>query len=309
MKKKVIIITSVVIFIILIILIIKKNNYEKSLDPSLADKDEMPDYLIEEVENSIGKIQEVTNFSDIITISTCIRHFYENYFAESKTEETKEKAYNMLSSKYVEAYNISKDTLTSEKEWKDINVEIYNIYYVTDYSNISTYFVNGLIRNNNYETIEFNNIVTLDRNNHSFELMLDDYLRDNEIVVNESEIGKEYTLIDKVEANNYNSYNSSNTTTQDYLKYVFNNVKKAVLYNSEYISSILYSESDLKDLNGLTQFCDSNKKEIILSSFGTYDIEKNEDKTIYNCYSKEDSLCIRLIFDNYSKFEFDIFTI
>ena len=215
----------------------------------------------------------------------------------------------MLADEYKSRYNTSIEDINSNVEFNDLSVEIYSIYFVTDFSGMNLYFVKGLVRDLNYDSKEFENIVVLDRNNNTFEVYLDNYLNDNNIHVNNLTLGEEYPLPEKVETNEFNSYSPMGVTMDDYAAYLFSNMRNSIIYNREYLESMLDENSNINSLNALNDFYNNNKKDIILAAYANYEFDVNDGNNIITCYDKNHSFMITFYLDAYSNFKFDLINI
>lgn len=299
------IITCIIVLIVSIFFYSSRN--KSKVDET--DLDIMPENLIEYVNTTRGKIIKLENFADVLNVSACLNKFYSNYYAKNITDDNRKIVYNMLADEYKSRYNTSIEDINSNVEFNDLSVEIYSIYFVTDFSGMNLYFVKGLVRDLNYDSKEFENIVVLDRNNNTFEVYLDNYLKDNNIHVNNLTLGDEYPLPEKVENNEFNVYSPMGVTMDDYAAYLFSNMRNSIIYNREYLESMLNENSNINSLNTLNDFYNNNKKDIILGAYANYEFDVNEADNIITCYDKNHSFMITFYLDAYSSFKFDLINI
>ena len=305
-NKIVVLLLFIIVLIIVSIVTISRNN---DLKVDETDLDVIPESITEYIDATRGRIIKLENFADVVNVSACLNRFYSNYYAKDISDNNREKAYNMLSADYRDIYNISIEDINSNVEFNDLSVEIYNIYLVTDYNGISLYFVKGLVRDLNYDSKEFENIVVLDRNNNSFEVYLDNYLKDRNIEVNSLTLGEEYSLPEIVEKNEFNSYTQMGVTMNDYVARLFSSMRNSIIYNQNYIENMLYENSNINNVEELNDFYIKNKRNIILGAYADYKLDVDGNNNIITCFDKNNSFKIVFYMDAYSSFKFDLISI
>ncbi|MBP3502121.1 MAG: hypothetical protein J6K42_01380 [Clostridia bacterium] len=147
---------------------------------------------------------------------------------------------NMLANNYKTKYSINNENLYNLlKNYSGKSYEITDMYVVRDSEYINTYFIYG-----KYLNEEFDYIVVLDKYNYTFEIYLNNYVKDGKY--SKDDVSTMKTLnIEKIDQNDNNTFQYKNINKdelvkiyyEEYLNQMTNNVQEAYnLLDSEYKS-------------------------------------------------------------------------
>lgn len=319
---------SGIVLIIIIVTII--NNINKDKPDEIAD-------VVQQYENETrGKLVKVDNLTDLYTVKVCIQKYYENYCAinciskynsgESDiglTSNTaiqladennrnkdyfKDVTYSMLAPDYINKLSINKDNLTKDdRGFENISVEIYNLYCITEYEDVYVYFVDGIIRNSDTnEGFDFNYIVSVDVNNCTFEIYLDNYLEDIDFsnLQEGSEIA--FTLPKSIEKREYNTYSVVSIKYDQAVQDTFYNIRRLMLYDTEKAYNLLSDEMKQKytTYSDFENYINENNKKIFALTYGSYQLKSGENGTVFVMYNSNSTMKIIAYFDGFSSFKF-----
>lgn len=320
--KKVLPISIISILLVLLIIISVSVNNNKRNIPTDNKVNEYNE-LINDIDNTdkfkqknTGKVQKITSISDYELAYICISKFY-NYYAMMYDEIINEnpiynndyysqKVYNMLSKQYKEKYNISKDNIKEKLDKIEyLNVEIYTLYYITNYEDSKVYYIEGLLRNENtYEIKDFKNIVYINNANQTFTVSLENDIKESVIVGNDVN----YILDIDIEKNEDNTFSYPKTSYEEFAERITNSIRHLVLNNPEIAYKLLTdnSKEKYKNINEFKAFINENRKDLFLFSY-----EKIEKTYINNTftikvYDKNSKFIISLFFDSFSNFKYEI---
>ena len=117
---------------------------------------------------------------------------------------------DMLAPNYKSKYNVNNEYIYNNlKKFSGMNYEIDKMYVVEDSKYINTFFIYGKYGNTN-----FNFIIVLDNYNYTFEVYLNNYLKDNGY--NYEDISTMKALhIEKIEKNENNTFQLKNINQQE----------------------------------------------------------------------------------------------
>ncbi len=299
--------------------------------------DQTSPFIEEQREETKGKLVKVNNLTDLYIAKTCIQKYFENYSAikciDLYSDDSEEytgntviqitdpanrnkdyfmnTAYSMLGKDYVNTKNITKESLNNNNPGlKNISIEIYNLYYLTQYEDTAAYFANGIIRDTDNNTgIEFNYIVVVDTVQHTFELYLEDYIKENDFskLVEGSEIA--FKLPDSVENREYNTYSIVSVKYETAAQDTFHNVRRILLYDKERAYSLLTDEMKKRfpSYADFENFLNKYNSRIFGLTYGGYKLKTHGDgESAFALYNSNNTICITTYFDGFSNFKFDI---
>lgn len=319
LKKYWILFCIILAFIIVILIITKIISDRNNLDGSDT---QLRDFVVEEMEATKGKIQNVSSISDYELARVCIQKFY-TYYSQIYDENIinasddiefnlnyyKEKLYELFTDEYIQNHEITKENIDTKLEKNDYDlVEIYNIYYVTNYENVKVFFVKGLVRNSEtLESKEYEVTLYIDNITQNFKINLDNILNKD---YSQLEIGSEveYVIPDTIRGSNVNRFTYPSITYDEFGKIIFNNIRNLLLYNPEKAYEKLYEseKTKFKDVNSLIEFIDSNRRDIFLLTYRTYEINYENEKFTMYLYDDNAKYIITAYLDTFSDFKFKI---
>lgn len=326
-----IIIIIVLILIIIITSVIMYGNSKK-------DKpDEVSPFIEEYINATKGKLVKVDNLTDLYMIKNCIQKFYENLCAinyvelytsdnigvTSNTaiqlveEENRNKsyfsnvAYQCLAKEYIDKNKITLENINTlnTKNFENINIEIYSLYYVSQFENVYSYFVNGIVRDSvNNEGIEFNYIVNIDINTSSFEIYLDNYMENSDFSKLEEGNEISFNIPEKVEDREYNTFNKTSVKYSQAVQDTFYSIRRIMLYDTQKAYNILTDNMKNKypTYDGFKAFVDSNNSDIFKLIYGSYQLKSSENGAIFVMYNSDNTIRITAYYDGFSNYKFDI---
>lgn len=169
---------------------------------------------------------------------------------------------DVLANNYKTKYNVNNEYIYNNlKSFSGISYEIDSMYVVEDSTYINTYFIYG-----NYANTNFNFIVILDKYNYTFEIYLNNYLKD--AGYSSENVSTMKTLhIEKVEKNENNTFQFKNINQQElantYYKDFYSIMKNTpeLAYNkldSNYKSNKFKTVEDFKKY--ATSYINDNKR-------------------------------------------------
>lgn len=320
-KKKIIIIITIIV-VILLLLFIRKNNKRNSDYNNInwEVNDPINDYFQGVMEKTKGKVQYMTDRAQYYNVKAVINKFLIECYnlheaSDSEKEVNKEAIYNMLSRNYISEMNFSYDNIENLLSYDDqYSIDIYNMYYMTKYENVYTYFVNGFLTGyNTNNRKECNFIVNLDINNYTFEIYLDDYANryNAKNLENEQEI--EFALPDSVEERKANKFTATSCSKEELCRDSIIAIKRMLFYDIETAYNFLSDEAknEFPTIDLLRNYVESEKVSIYAFSYGgvktTFD-EKGD--TILKIYNSTRTMYIDVHFINgLTTYKFNIYKI
>lgn len=319
MNKKSIFFILLIIIAIIIIFILFYNNRKPDLSESEHDSPENE----ERIETTIYKIQKIDNISDYYTLKSIIGKYYLYYsraFGGNDSDSNSnynEALCNMLSPKYLEKYNINSQNIKEHlTEKKDFTVEIYNSYYTTNYNNSIYYLTSGILRDDvTHEAEEFQLILSIDRNNGTFEIYPEEYVvNDLNINVNNLNINDEIPLDYDAPVENRNgdnAFNFSNASYEQYAKELFDRVRTILLYDENKAYELLNKNNTslFNTDEELKQYILENRSKIYLLTYASYDIRYENENVIFDCYDTNSEYVITLYTNAIMEFTYSLNTI
>lgn len=326
------IIVGIIISILLIVMVVLLVNILTGDKP-----DETSPYIEQQRNETKGKLVKVNNITDLYIAKTCIQKYLENYSAISAvgsisgeenintnntaiqiadpSERNKEHFTNstisMLGNDYINKKGITKDNINREDFiLNNLSIEIYNLYYLTNYENTAAYFANGIARDvDNNKNIEFNYIVVVDNVQHTFELYLDDYIEENNFLnlVEGSEV--EFNLPESVENREFNTYSIISVKYEAVAQDMFHIIRRILLYDTEKAYSLLNDE--MKDrfptFESFESFLKEYNSKIFGLTYGGYKLKTHGDgESAFAIYNSDNTICITIYFDGFSSFKYSI---
>ena len=191
--KKLILILAIIIVMIIGVMIYILNKYKAKI---IYGVDVKTDDTIYDINSNIKRVDIRNNY---YAVKTCINKFYIYYssiFNIEDVENTESIAnrknksinivYQMLDEEYLSYYNITEENLINHlKEIEEMTIHIRDMYVTQRDENIGIYFVNGqLINSSRTQSVDFSIMVKMDMLNHTFSILLDDYVKENYNVEN-----------------------------------------------------------------------------------------------------------------------------
>ena len=263
-------------------------------------------------EKTSGKITFLNTRGELYTVKACLSKFFTQCALLNNDEGVSNIIYSMLNDKYIEENKItSADIKNKFKDYEDSTVEVYNIYKLTYYDGVSTYFVDGVLKSNisnNYR--DFKIAVNLDNKNETFDIYMDDYISDINISQLKEGDTLEFEIPESVENRTYNIYSpvtpSISEISSDYLIII----RDLLLNDIEYAFSKLDSTAMEKysSIDDLKNFVNQYRSELSFLYYGASDINVDENgREVYTVYDSSDRFVIEIYFDKYSKFSFNIY--
>lgn len=305
--KKIIIVVAILIIILItaILFIILHNSSDKTVNE--ISTEHIATNATEDDPVEINeKLAEVTVRNNFYTVKNCITKFYSHctsiYNVENdnliKDEETInsleyqkkqniEAMYNILDKDYITYKNITLDNLTDKlPKVNKMTINITNMYVTQRDENISIYFVYGyLIDTTSAEITDFSIIVNVDMLNRTFNVMLEDYMKEK---YENIEVGKSIDINypNSIENNTYNTFQYQSITDATYITDVFDNFKNNLIYNASEIYNDLdstYKNSRFPTLKSFEEYIKNKINDISLMKLSEYKKTKYDNYTQYVC--------------------------
>lgn len=334
MKKSLftkIIIGLIIIIIIIVFGIIVFGNIDRD------EPDEVSPLVEDFINETKGKLVKIDNLTDLYMVKTCIQKFYENLCAINyvelynsnnieissntaiqMTEEGNRNkeyfqnvTYQFLSKEYINKNGITKDNISlyNVKNFENVTIEIYSLYYVSQYENVYAYFANGIIRDSeNNDGNNFNYIVVVDKSDNSFEIYLDNYIDNSDFskLTEGEEIN--FKIPNSVENREYNTFSYISVKYDQAVQDTFYCIRRLLLYDSEKAYSLLADQMKERytDYSEFKKFIEENENDIFSLKYGSYKLKSGENGAIFVIYNSDNSMSITVNFDGFSSFKFSI---
>lgn len=304
-KKKIILLFA--IFLLIIILMIVLTNMNKKDDLSTVKiYDPIVPEVLEIMEQEKGKLQYLDNSAQLDELRTCLQKFYIQCAYDEEFDNS-EMLYNMLAPQYIDYKGITIENVRENiKRIEESKVFIYEAYLLTNNYDVYSFFVKGALMNSNNEFTDFYNIVNMDRENCTFEVILDDYAL-NYLVSNDF-VGKDFNfdVPEYIVKNIYNTYSVTTQKTEEMIEYYFNTFRTLLVFNTNRARDFLVDNSTINK-NELEAFVNDNKLDIYLLSYRTYELKVLDNETVrYRAYAKEDDYYIDVYINSTIIPKFDI---
>lgn len=284
MKKKDILILIVTLLIVLLIVILILLKMVK-INTTKATEEFKPEIAV-----TVNKsLDIITNRNDYYIVKNCIDKFYIYYSTiQSSGENTKcEELYNMLDNEYIKYREISQENILSKiKGVSPSNANIMKMYVSEQSEDISIYFVYGTLRKKKTNEIsEYSMIVKIDKNNKTFSIFLDDYIKEKYSNIS---IGENIQLnsLDEIKPNKNNTYSYEPITENAYIEDIMQLFKENMLYNRQSAYEYLNEEYRRKRFPTFAEFekyIKDNIREIAAMKISQYDKNVSEDVVQYIC--------------------------
>lgn len=322
-RLKYLIILLILIIIIAIVSIVLVINVNASKDKRDGNDTEEREFVTEYKNQNRGKVQNITSISDFELAQICLQKFYIYYsliFDESiinagenvefNLDYYKSALSNLLTSEYREKYGITIeniDTILGKNEYD--SVEIYNMYYVTNFENTKVYLINGLLRNSkSYETKEFENTLYIDESFQCFNVSLENDIGKS---YKELNVGEDisYIVPEHVSGSTANLYTNPTISYEEFGKRTFDNIRNLLLHNSDIAYEMLSDKEKYDDLSKFEDFINQNRSIIFLMSFGNYETDFIDDIFTITVYDSNSEFAIKIYYKTFSTFEYEIIEI
>ncbi len=322
-RLKYLIILFILIIIIAIVSIMLVINANISKDKRDGNDTEEREFVTEYKNQNRGKVQNITSISDFELAQICLQKFYIYYsliFDESiinagenvefNLDYYKSALSNLLTSEYREKYGITIeniDTILGKNEYD--SVEIYNMYYVTNFENTKVYLINGLLRNSkSYETKEFENTLYIDESFQCFNVSLENDIGKS---YKELNVGEDisYIVPEHVSGSTANLYTNPTISYEEFGKRTFDNIRNLLLHNSDIAYEMLSDKEKYDDLSKFEDFINQNRSIIFLMSFGNYETDFIDDIFTITVYDSNSEFAIKIYYKTFSTFEYEIIEI
>ena len=263
--KNIIIILSillVVALIILLIIMVNANNQDVTNENEIVQTSE------ESVDTTL-KI--VTDRSNYYSVSEIVGQYYSYYstiynldsyfsqedaeaYAEAEQENTSA-LYNMLDTEYIANRGITEDNIESSlTEIKLVSPEVSAMYVSNQPNNIDVYVVEGKLKESvTSEGENFRIIVKLDHDNNTFSIVPQDYASER---YGNIELGQNVSIetLERIQKNNDNSVRSREIDDETYVKDLFGQFKRELLYAHQDAYEHLDEEYRTKKFGTMEEF-------------------------------------------------------
>ena len=315
-KKFIIAFIVVIIAVISIIVVINKFSFKDD-----GNDVEERDFVKEKIEATKGKIQPVDSISDFELARICLQKFYIYYAAlyddnigeeslnESDLEYYKSEIASVLTDNYKEKYGIDSSNIDQKLKRCDCEiVEIYNVYYATNYGDTKVYFIRGLLRNSGtFETEKFENTLYVDNTKQSFEVSLEN---DLEISFDEikPDVEVSYVIPESIWSGNLGKFSYPSISYEEFSKRAFDNIRNLLLFNVDVAYDMLSDSSKerFSSPSALKEYVDNNKRDIFLMTFGNYETNMVDKVFVVTAYDSHLKYSVTMNFETFSNLTFDI---
>lgn len=257
-----ILVISLIIICIILAVIAKKNNKNESekIDPPFDDSQ----FIV--TPNYESKIEIVNTRNEYYIVKSNVKKYYsyysnmftqtrENGYSDEMQKSAKSELYNLLDSEYIDTEGITKENINLKlKKIEDSVVNITRMYVSRQNKSISTYVVEGTLRQKNNSAISnFTVIVRIDDSNNTFSILPSEYVIDK---YKELKLGEKLNIsnIERIEDKKDNDFVFKQITDEQYVQDLIEQYKEEILYNSELVYKKLDTEYKAKRFDSLEKF-------------------------------------------------------
>lgn len=276
----------------------ESENISNNLDDSsseeniiTAHEDDLPSQY-----EATSEILKVNNRNKYFAIKTIIEEFfsdikYLNYNETDNSNNRKERSINSINGKlyekYKEEYGISENNIESiYRKYANQEYNIEKMYIAEKTESINIFFVYGRFLNTNEE---YNFIVITDSINNTFAIIGNDYLEANNYTeerIKNLNVEEIKINIDKIEQNQYNSFNYTNIPDEALIKIMLSEYKNEMLEYAEYAYKKIYTsykDARFEDIDEFKQYIEENYENIKNATLEKYNVTKYDKYTEYLC--------------------------
>ena len=288
--KKLIIIFAVLLVVVLILFAIVLSNHPEQGTQIEAEEQNIIEMTDQMEEEKMSKVearekfyivkQSVYSYVDIINTRNSIYYGYNDDGEMTKLYDENERIYNLLSTSYIQANNITTDNINNfitKIDSKALFVPLEVKYRGSD--NLYKYAISGYITDLQYNVLQnIYLIVNLDLNNSTFSI---EPIAEVDSIQN-VDLGTEELQPIEQNADNAVDYITANEqyVSNDYL----DTFKKMMLSNPEAAFNRLdaeYREKRFTDLAGFTEYITENRDTILTITLQQYQTNNFDDYTQY----------------------------
>lgn len=320
--KKLIIILIVIILIIITMIVsimmsaTKAQNNEQKQE--IQEQESLQKMVVDNESNTIKKI---TTEAEYLNVKKCISDYntYSNYLYYAKqykevpenekenVELKKTQLLKILPDFVIQTFKLDKENVYDEVGLLDKEIRIDNVYVSTqkvkgnndslDKINVKAYIANGvLIDRNNFQKTKFNIIVLMDTQNHTFYIVPQKYIEEEDIEIKE---GNNLVLYDKdsIDDNEYNQYEETIGTEKEMSKEYFNRFKLNLTNDPSYIYNQFdeeYRNKRFGTYENFVNYIKNDKENFNKIRIASYQVNRNEENTEieYVCKDQYENLYI-----------------
>lgn len=325
LKKIIIILGIVLIFVIVTaILIVINIKNKRVIEDGVAPVTFEQEKTLKLVENKL----------EYFSVEDCIKKYYlyyvrtfnaEDYYIKTfgsknynleEIEKYEQKSanvlYNMLDEEVVELQKITSENIKSKLNEIEISsVNIINMYVSRKNEDITVYFINGLLKNENTNKFnKFQVIMKLDEINGTFNIIPQQYIDEK---YNNIEIGNEIDINtpEEIKENENNKFKYRAVNDKKYVEYLMEQLKNEIEYFPELVYNKLnqeYRDKKFASLEEFTTYINNNEKfkEIQLDAYKV-NIENQHKQYIctdknnnYYIFDEKSAMQCELMFDTYT---------
>lgn len=305
MKKKNVLMLIIILLLLLLITtvmmlnLLKKNSIQATKENKII------------IDNKIDKtLKNIYNRNDYYIVQNCVNKFYlynalmyddsESMLSKEEAENQKKsigkELYNMLDTEYTELKNITKENISSKlSKINSSKVYITKMYESEQSESLSIYFVFGELRDKKTNNLsDFSMMIKQDRNNKTFSILLEDYIKEK---YNDIKVG-EIVEIDnfvKIEANESNKYIYKSIDEETYINDMFNSIRDNMLYNPQVAYERLdeeYKSKRFPTFEMFKKYIDDNFSEIVTMQLTKYEKKTYDDSVQYICLNSKNKYYI-----------------
>jgi len=275
-KKKIVIMIGVFIAIVLLLIFIIARREKEDLGNLEIESEGSPDEIYVTMFNP--KLEFVQSRNDFYIVKRIVERYYmklselndplgdiefyeteEGFDIDEYIEELKEESaravYSFLDVDYINQFNITTTNLLEKLgKYEDISIVIDEMHVSENSIGMSTYFVYGLIKNNDTLRVsDFVLMVTLDLNARTFSIAPYEYIVEKGY--DKLTLGQEMVRgIGEIKEKSYNQYDYRAITDEKVILDYLEKYKVTVLYNRQKAYNLLDEEYRAKRFGSLAEY-------------------------------------------------------
>ena len=270
----IVLITTFILILILVFILSLKNKQKIEKDGTIEEKskvEEVKDDNNEDARRDYYTIKKIVDdyYNSVLNIRNTNSNFNLNEIAEDDAELIKEnqqsqisKIFYSLGKKYREDNNITiNNVMESINEVNISTARVTSINRVKEKDNITAYYVLVDLKSVTDNRIsETSQLVYIDKNNNTYEIFLDDYIKKNYSKITNS---TNIYMPERIEKNNDNTYSNNRITDGEHAKNLLADLMYNIIFKKEKAYELLdndYKSKRFANFNVFYEFISNNEE-------------------------------------------------
>lgn len=252
-----------------------------------------------------NRVCNITDLNEANDVKICTNKFY--LYCKEYIDNSPSAVVELLDKDYKKKYNVNDNNIKEKVFNTDSDtLSIESVYKIKQKRNISLYYVSAKKLYKNSDDIkDFNIVLKLDKNNKTFSVFLDDYVRDNNY--SDIKIGEKVKVNTKgVKANENNTFDISNTTEYNNIQSNLSNFVTLCIYYKKYAYSLVNKNEEkdtFKSYDEFNQYISDNINSLLNLKVISF---IQEDKDGYSQIKVYDNNKFNFVFNTKSYITYDV---